>query len=115
MKTGYSIYLTNGTRVDATCELAETPGYDAINAVVRPLISTLLTTHDYIEHVAVLVDGERRDMFVDEDGQNKRLPRNEAATTHYRRSWMTTYPKHDPETLPYIYGDAVLFKRRIWF
>jgi hypothetical protein len=115
MKTDYIVYRTDGTTTEASCELAEHPGLDAINAVVRPLIGTLLTKYDHLEHVAVMIDGERRDLFVDEDGQAKRLERNEAATTHYRRSWLTAYPKTDPETLPYIYGDAVLFGRRIWF
>lgn len=49
-------------------------GYDQINALVRPLVG------GEIEHVAVLYNNKRQDMFVDENGQYKDLPRNEIAT-----------------------------------
>ena len=114
--TQYTAYKADGKVYDGTAEMSEQPTYDEINALVRPLIGTLLTTHDHIEHVAVRHEDERRDMFVDEEGQKKNLPRNEAATTIYRHNWMTAYPDTDPESLPFIYGDAVLFPhRRIWF
>jgi hypothetical protein len=116
MKTELTIYLTDGTTRAGTCELAEHPTYDAINAVVRPLLKTMLTKHDHIEHVYVLGhDGERADMFVDDEGQMKDLPRNEAATAIYRRAWLAHQPDTAPDSLPCIYGDAVLFGRRIWF
>ncbi len=115
MKTTYVIFYPDGSSTEGSCDLEEQPGYDAINAVVRPLIRTLLTKSDHMEHVTVLHEGERRDMFVDDEGQRKDLDRNEAATSIYRNNWMTHYPKTDPETIPYIYGDAVLFGRRIWF
>jgi hypothetical protein len=114
--TKYVAYKADGKVYDGTAEMAEQPTYNEINALVRPLISTMLTTHDYIEHVTVLHEGERRDMFVDEQGEAKNLPRNEAATTVYRNNWLTAHPKADPESIPYVYGDAVLFtSRQIWF
>lgn len=116
MKTKYIAIRTDGSTTEGECELDEEPKYDAINAVVRPLIATLVTKRDDIEHVTVLHEGERRDLFVDDAGERKNLPRNEEATTIYRHNWITQHPKVDPETMPYIYGDAVFFPhRRIWW
>lgn len=86
------------------------PGFDVINALVKPLIGG-----GHIEHVAVLHDGERRDMFVDEEGLLKGMGRNERATAIYRTNRLTQHPDCDPETLPHIAGHAVLFMRRCWF
>lgn len=115
MKTSYIVFRSDASVGAGECDLPEEPGLDQINAVVRPLIRTLLTKHDHIEHVLVKVDGEYTDMFVDDEGQSKQLPRNERATTVYRNNWLTQHPQDDPESLPYIYGDAVLFSRRIWW
>lgn len=86
------------------------PGFDAINKLVQPLIGG-----GNIEHVAVLHDGQRRDMFVDDEGHVKGLPRNDRATSIYRTNTMTREPGCDPEALPHIAGPAVLFTRRVWF
>jgi hypothetical protein len=62
---------------------------------------------------------ERLDMFVGETSANDGQPRNEAATTHYRRATMTgktpVPTPANPEELPAIYGPAVLFGRRVWY
>jgi len=59
------------------------------------------------------------DMFVDENGLMKQLPRNEVATTEYRRACLAgktvVPPPSDPELLNFIVGPAVLFERRVWF
>ena len=86
------------------------PGFVRINKLVQPLIGG-----GHIEHVSVLHDGARRDMFVDEEGRLKGMPRNERATAIYRTNWMTRHPDADPETLPHIAGVAVLFTRRVWY
>lgn len=91
-------------------DLAPEPGYRALSAILRPLLDGA-----ELEHVTVLHDGEPADMFVDECGSIKRLPRNEAATAIYRNNWLTQHPKAAPESLPAIYGPAVLFSRRVWF
>ena len=54
------------------------------------------------------------DMFVDEMGLCKGLPRNEVATEVYRNNHMIAFPDSDPEDLPYIAGVAVLFARPVW-
>jgi hypothetical protein len=70
---------------------------------------------EYPEHVSVLFKGAPADMFVDETGVLKGLPRNEAATAIYRANWLKQHPEQDPEALPHIAGTAVVTGRRIWF
>lgn len=117
MLTKYTIIYTDGRAVERFVELAEEPDLDAIKAIVRPAIASL--TGDgpmsWDEHVTVFYDGERRDMFVDEHGIAKGLPRNDEATKIYRNNWLTQHPNVDPESLDFIRGDAVLFGRRVWF
>lgn len=91
-------------------DLPDNPGYHRLDALLRPL----LDGHD-LEHVTVLHDGQRADMFVDELSAVKGLPRNEAATAIYRNNWLTQHPKEDPESLPPIFGAAILFSKRVWF
>ena len=55
------------------------------------------------------------DMFVDEDGFTKNLPRNEKATAIYRNNWLTQYPNTDPEMMAFIVGPAVVFSDRVWY
>jgi hypothetical protein len=99
-----------------TIELPERPGYPEIRDLVRLLIPGC----EHIEHVSVLadfnggLDFRRSDMFVDEDGHAKRLPRNENATIIYRRNALMHQGVKDAETLSWIVGTAVLFQRTIW-
>lgn len=102
-------------RPDAEPEVRESdlpadPGYHRLDALLRPLLDG-----NDLEHVTVLHDGKRADMFVDEMGAVTGLPRNEAATAIYRNNWLTQQPKTDPESLPAIYGPAILFSKQVWF
>lgn len=74
------------------------------------------------EHVAVLYDGQRRDMFVGETSAiNGRHIRNIRATeiyranaiAHHNRSRKSLKAKLDPESLDFICGPAVLFPDEI--
>ena len=70
-----------------------------------------------LEHVTVLHDGKRADMFVDEMGHVRMdgpKPRNDVATGLYRANWMAQHRGQDPEDLPFIAGNAVLFDRIVW-
>lgn len=97
-------------------DLRREPGYDKLREVLTPLLDGA-----DLEHVSVLADFDggtdyqRHDMFVDETGQLKSLPRNEAATAIYRRNALRRRPGTDPEDLPCIVGPAVLFDRIVWF
>lgn len=112
-------------RPDGSCEtreyeLARAPGYDKLKEILTPLLDGAA-----LEHVAVLADFSggvkygALDMFVDDTGLLKNLPRNEAATLLYRRANLmgrSAAPKaSDPEMLSFICGPAVLFSRRVWF
>jgi hypothetical protein len=109
--TEYTIIRANGDEQVHTVELPAEPDYFQLKAVIQPIIGE----HNDFERVAVLHDGQATDLFVDENGLLKGLPRNERATAIYRHNWLTQHPGTDPETLPWIVGVAVLFSRRVWF
>ena len=97
-------------------DLAHKPTLEELNAVILPLLDGA----DFMEHVNVLADFtgglkfDWADMFVDELGHPKGLPRNEAATMIYRRNALLNHGVTDPESLPWIAGPAVLFRRKVW-
>ena len=107
--THYLVLPVGKTGESRQVEWPAEPGYDAIKAVINPILGAEL------EHVTVLHNGEAADMFVDEMGALKQLPRNEAVTAIYRANRLDKHPTTKPETLPAIYGTAILFARRIWF
>lgn len=111
MKTAYTIYRVGHASGEYhEIDWPEEPGYDKIKALIEPLLDD-----NPLEHVTVLYDGERADMFVDEMGAMKPLPVNERATVIYRTNWLTQHPKADPDSLPAIHGTAILFHRRVWY
>lgn len=97
----YYVYLPGQPPVEHTTEATS---YEEL----RPLIVEHLNGADP-EHVYVLHNGERRDLFVDEVGHLKHLPRNEAATSIYRNAYLSRHPGTHPEALDWIAGPAVLF------
>jgi len=110
VETAYTIMRPGAPDVDASQSLPLEPGWRDL----KPVISRLLHGASP-EHVSVLHRGDKRDMFVDCSGKLKGLPRNDAATAIYRAATMAREPLRDPETLPAIYGTAVLFHRPVWF
>ncbi|PZU95495.1 MAG: hypothetical protein DI527_00365 [Chelatococcus sp.] len=93
-----------------TFDLPREPGYHALKRLVEPHLDG-----GSLEHVSVLHDGEPTDMFLHDEGALIELPRNEPATAIYRANWLNQNPGADPESVPAIYGPAVLFSRRVWF
>lgn len=98
------------TKIELSPDATEGPSYKALSAVLDPLFFKRPW-----EHVSVLFEGRRTDMFVDESGVLDGLPRNEAATAIYRANWLSQYPHADPESLPHIAGLAVVFEKRVWY
>ena len=98
-----------GRPMKATVDLPRSPGLDALRAVVEPMLYG-----GRLEHVSVLHEGRLADMFVCEDSAFVGNVRNNKATKIYRANWMSQHPKDDPESLPAIYGPAVLVDRRVW-
>lgn len=110
MLTAYTIYRVGQEPEKTEAELPSEPGYHALKGLISPLLDGA-----DLEHVTVLHEGTRHDMFVDEMGSVKGLPRNEPATAIYRNNWLTQHPSVDAESIAAIYGTAILFHRRVWF
>lgn len=114
MLTKYLILRPGKPAQTVEIDMPREPDYLDLKKVVGSIIPKF-------EHVSVLHDftgGANyvpTDMFVDEDGVAKDLPRNEAATTIYRRAAMRRDPLQWPESLSYIYGPALVFSRLVWF
>lgn len=115
MLTRYTIMRPERPHEGGDVDWPRAPGYDRLKALLTPLLDGNL------EHVSVLADFaggddyQRADMFVDAEGQLKRLPRNEAATMIYRRATLLRASGTDPDSLPCIVGPAILFERQVWF
>lgn len=115
MLTAYTVLRPDGTREEGSVDWPREPTFEQIKALVGPHLNG-----DPLEHVTVLHQGQRTDMFVSEYGHLARagrgpLPRNDAATTTYRAAWLSTHPGDNPESMPFIAGPAILFDRRVWF
>ena len=100
----------DGSVFEHRVEMSRPPTLKEIRAAVMPH----LDESENLEHVSVLHDGKRADMFVDERGIQYRRQRNDTATRIYRHNWMTRHPECDPEKLPIIVGPAVLFDEIVW-
>lgn len=92
----------------------DTPSYEELRALVEPAIPSLNGGHAF-ERVNVWLNDHYTDMFVDEVGVLKDLPRNYLATAIYRANWLRQHPETGPEDMPHIAGVAVLFSDRVWF
>ncbi len=111
MKTEYTIFRPGSENGESgEVDWPAEPGYDLMKALIEPLLDGA-----HLEHVTVLHEGERRDMFVDEMGSVNGLPVNALATPIYRNNWLTRHPNVQPDSMPAIHGTAILFARRVWF
>ena len=105
-----TVYHTDGREEVVETDLPPRPNLHQLKEVMAPYFPNA-----YTEHVNVLVGSRYTDMFVDEDGLTKRLPRNEKATAIYRNNWLTQHPNTDPEMMACIVGPAVVFSDRVWY
>jgi hypothetical protein len=118
--TRYRIIRTGREDEVHEVQLPREPGYHLLKQIITPHLDGA-----DLERVAVWAAFDDAgqlgalDMFVDDEGLLKGLPRNEVATAHYRRANqldMTAAPKApDIEMLNFIAGPAILFSRRVWF
>lgn len=114
----YLIIRADGSVEERAVEWPREPGYALIEELITPLLDGGL-----LEHVNVWLTkdyqpsehGRYTDMFVDEESAIKGLPLNEKATQIYRCNHLTHRPTADAESMPSIYGTAVLFDERVWF
>lgn len=110
MNTNYTVIHPDGSEKTWNIDLPAAPTLQTL----RSLIVHHLAGGD-LEQVSVLHNGKGTDMFVDEEGLLKRLPRNDKATAIYRTHYLKQNPGIDPEQLGFIAGTAVIFDRRVWF
>lgn len=127
MNTRLIVLHPSGQQVKTTVDLPERPKYGDLSNVMRRFLGTYSDPRggepvaELMEHVSVLVDGERRDMFVCELGDCKLrtrgpLPFNPQASALMRAVTLAERPDADPDTLAKVCGVAVLFDgRRVWF
>ncbi len=109
VSTTFTVLRVLGGPRKHTIDLPLNPGLDALRAVLNPLLDG-----KNFEHVSVLNEGRAADMFVDETGACDGQVRNDAATKIYRAAELRRNPKTNPESLPAIYGTAILVDRRVW-
>jgi hypothetical protein len=109
--TKYRVITEVGMFADHEILMENKPVYAELSSLVEPHLGGAR-----LMWVRVLCPmlGKWTDMFVDEMGALKRLPRNDAATKIYRNSFLSKRPNDDPEKLPYIAGTAVVFLRPVW-
>lgn len=116
METKYSIYRVGQSEPEhGSVNWPYKPGYKRIKALVEPILGD----GEPLEHVSVLFDGERHDMFVSELGNcalttRPPLPINDAATEIYHAAYKRRYPGAHSSEMPPIAGTAVLFHRIVW-
>lgn len=109
METKLFIYRPGQERETQVLDLPQFPGLVGLRQVLRPLLDSA-----DLEQVSVLFEGRRADMFVDDESATKGLPLNEAATAIYRAWSLKRDPDTDPDSLPAIFGPAVIFDRIVW-
>ena len=110
MQTKYLIFHTDNSVEEKEIDWPTKPTFKVINSLLEPILNGA-----YLEHVSVLYEDKRSDMFLDEEGKLKHLSRNEKATAIYRAATLKYKPKTPPETLDFICGTAILFTRIVWF
>jgi hypothetical protein len=113
MQTGYQVLYPEGKVLHGAVYWPVRPGVDLVETLVRPYLDDAP-----IEHLAVMLDGCRRCMFV-ADLSHLRLgdpsvpPPNAAATAIYHESRGALHPG-TAYWRAVIAGTAVLFERDIW-
>lgn len=102
------VLYPDGRKTETEVMLVREPGREILCRLVEPFLDD-----KPMEHVTVLFEGKRGDMFVDETGALDGLPANAAATDIYYAAW----EKSGGERVPgfEICGVAVVFDRQVWF
>ncbi len=108
---GFVVYDPDGAERAGQARLDINPSVREVKQALSQFIS------GEIEHVTIMRPNSNdgaADMFVDEMGVMKGLPRNEKATELYRAWWLYHHPHDDPESLPWIAGVAIVFDELVW-
>lgn len=106
MLTRYTVFRPGEAPETDEIDLPEAPNLVDLGEVLAPVFPGAR-----LERVAVLHDGKRADMFVDENGHAKGLPDNAEASAVYQAFARSKGMRNDHM----IAGAAVLFHRPVWF
>lgn len=109
---------------EKTIEMSPEPSLSELNRIVLPELLMDDNPEPVLERVRVWHGGRYLDMFADEESKKKGLPVNVEATKFYHANILVH--EHgdpvDPAVIaritadwPVVYGNAVLFLRRVWF
>ena len=112
MKTVYTIIQPTGPEVETSVDWPNDPGYDLIKRLVLPILK-FRRKEANLEHVSVLYQGQRADMFVDDMSAIEGLPPNPRATAIYHAA--SKAAGISTGNASQIYGTAIVFHRKVWF
>ena len=114
MNITYKFIKVDGTETTHSNDLRGEPGtwYDQLHTIFDQHFGPDIE----VEHVNVWYDNHYTDMFVDETGVLKQLPVNPKATAIYRANVLAhAVNPPNPEEMPPIHGDAILFEKKVWY
>jgi hypothetical protein len=113
MNVTFQIIPPRGPIEQGAVDWLSAPPTDAIRAVVLPILQADQPLARHMEHVAVLFNDQRADMFVDEDfNENGSEPNPRATEIYHAASKASGASLADA---PIIRGTAILFSTRVWF
>jgi len=124
METTYIRIAIGETPTNIVVEMSPEPRLSELHRVIAPHLVMPGNPEPDLERVRVWHCGAYRDMFVDEQSKRKGLPVNAEATAIYHANMLVHEHGNptDPAVIaritadwPVIYGNAVLFLRRVWF
>lgn len=114
MKATYRFISVDGTETTHSVDLLDEPGHR--HTKLHEIFELHFGPDIEMEHVNVWYDDHYTDMFVDETGSWKGLPINKTATDIYRANVLAhAVNPPNPEDMPPIFGDAILFEKKVWF
>lgn len=110
----YTVLYADGSGLAGVfTPIADKPFYPQLKEFVLGILREKRKDAE-LEHVAVLHEGKRCSMFVDEDGIAHGQPINQRATTVYWAASTARGEPPDPVTASRIHGTAILFDRNMW-
>jgi hypothetical protein len=111
-KCHYEVIYANGKVEKGDFDLDPDP--KKVHVAAALIMRAVIGRDNHPERVTVYWEGSYREMYVDEVGGLTGLPRNQKATDIYRNNVMQHEPgKHQPNDLPWVHGDVVLFDIRL--
>jgi len=114
MIVSFKFIRVDGTVTTHSDELRGEPGnwYKSLHDIFAEFFGDDIE----MEHVNVWHKGKYTDMFVDETGVLKGLPINPKATEIYRANVLAhEVNPPNPNDMPPIHGDALLFEQKVCF